>query len=195
MKLSTQLSTGLALIVSCGCARVIPIQRATIPLSLTDTLMGLALDSVAASEASRPLLLYTNAADVPAPIFGPERVRFLMRAAPEVDSVLAIRVFTRQPTVRWRGTLSLPRPVRWVNDSLLAYWRSPQGYQEFRRRESGHAVVIAVARPVVDTAGAVAVVYVESLCGPFCDTGRAYIFVRDTHHRWVLKRVALSWQS
>ena len=188
--------SSLALVVLSGCIRATPTQRPTVPVSLTDTLIGLALDNVADPKAARPLLVYSNAAKIPVVIFGPERLHSLMRAAPEVDSALATRVLGWQAPQHWQGVLSLPWPVRWVNDSLFHYWmRSAQGYREFRRLEAGHATIVSVAQPVIDTTRWVAVVYVESLCGPFCDSGRAFVFVRDSEHRWVLRRVALRWQS
>src|SRR5690348_4573467 len=104
-----RLLSGLALIAFSGCVRAAPIQRATTPRSLTDTLVGLALDSVASPHVSRPLLLFATAAEIPAMIFGPGRVYSLMRAAPEIDSVLASRVFAAQPPQRWQGALSLSR--------------------------------------------------------------------------------------
>ena len=189
-------AASLVVFVTIGCAKLPGVQRPATPRSEVDTLVALALDTVAGSQS--PLLLYAQEAQVPSAIFGPERLRSLMRAAPEVDSLLATQVFAPrpQPPQPWQGVLSLPRPVRWVNDSLLKYWRqSTRGDQEFRRMQAGHAVVYAVARPVIDPSGKVAVVYVENLCSPVCDSGRAFVFVRDQQAHWVPRRVVLSWES
>lgn len=186
----------LASVSLISCAPATPIQHAVMPQTEIDSLVGFAVDSVAGPLVDAPVLLYVRTAEIPAALFGPDRVRSLMRAAPEIDSAFAAHIFAAQPTQEWQGTLSLRRRVRWIGDSLFAYWRqSPRGYQEFRRLQSGHAAILAVARPVIDTTSGVSLVYVESLCGPFCDSGRAYLFVRDSQHRWAFRRVVLYWES
>ena len=158
-----------------------------------DTLIGLALDNAAHSKG--PILVYVRTPEIPTRIFGRNPVQSPLLEAPELDSAQATRVLQAAPRQRWNGTLSLSREVRWVDDSLFAYWlHSPKGYQEFRRRNPARAVIYAVGSPVVNPAQRVAVVYVESLCGPFCDSGHFYVFTRDGD-RWVLRGVALNWVS